>query len=173
VVALDRSLHQAAEQAFFKARAEAWQWFHDGRYRQAARAFETARSLEPSDAESRLGEIVCYFALGGSRSAMVALRQMPRAIQTPFAVDLKLAERFGRREEWRRVRVETQLLAEASSDPDVAALRSLLLWHFGERQEAAAIAAAIAKDHPASPFADWAVQMRSNSDAGGDAVPSP
>jgi tetratricopeptide (TPR) repeat protein len=170
----DQFLREGMDKAGTRAKEDARAWFQRGHYRQAARAFETAALMNPSDGEALIGQVFCYFSVGAARTALVLLREIAREDADPFRYALNPTTFYGSPDELRRVRVEIQFLAEAAKgSDDLAALRALLLWYFGDRHEAAVVAAAIHRDFPASPFANWVSRMREGSPdrAGSDGAP--
>lgn len=157
---LDEWLRNAADRAQRQVADEAWAWFGEGEFRRAARAFEAATALDADDHNSFVGELFCHVSLGATRTAVAVLRQMRRRAENPFLGELNIVDAYGDNAEIRRVRVGVQWWAEqADTNPDVEALRVIVLWYLGEREEALRIAALLAQQHPDSPYARWSAKI--------------
>ena len=156
---LDEWLRNSADRAQRQVADEAWAWFGDGEFRRAARAFEAATALDPDDHNSFVGELFCYVSLGATRTAVAVLRTLRRRAENPFLHDLNIVEAYGDNAEIRRVRVGVQWRADqAGTNPDLAALRVIVLWYLGEREEALRGATLLEQQHPDSPYARWSAK---------------
>jgi thioredoxin-like negative regulator of GroEL len=158
---LEHRLRSSADLAHQRVRAEAWEWFREGEFRRAARGFETAVSLEPADAESRIGELFSYVSVGAMRTALVVLRELKRHDDDPFLHDLNLTDAYGDPAQAQRLRLGLPLRAMVhSANPDARALYVLVLWYLGEHEEAIIGAAKLVREFPAGAYADWPTKMR-------------
>ncbi len=161
-VGLDQRLRAVADLDHVRVRAEAWAQFREGDYRRAARFFEAAVMLQPSDAESRVGELFCHLSVGAFRTALAVLGELIRRDPNPFIHDLDLTPAYGDAAEARRVRAQTQWQANAADqDADPRALHAFVLWYLGEQDEAVPAATALVRDIPHTAYVDWPAQMRS------------
>ena len=162
-------LQRGVESAYRRARNNGWEWFRDGRYRQAARAFESAAALEPADFEARIGGLFSYVSIGAMRTSMVLLDQLCRRDPNPLGHDLNMREFYEDPMIARQVDIRTRLLARASGGvAEATALHAFVLWYLGEREEARAVAANLARDHAESPYVHWARLMEAAERSGGD-----
>jgi hypothetical protein len=144
-----------------RVRDEGWAWFEDGAYRRAARSFETAALLEPTDSVSRIGGLFCQVSLGATRTAVALLRELNARDPNPFAHDLDVGGAFGEAAEARRVRASVQLQAGIGSGrAELRALHALVLWYLGEQDDAVTAASSLARDHAGSAFTHWPAAMR-------------
>ncbi len=158
---LEQWLRSSADLAHQRVRTEAWEWFRAGEYRRAARGFETAASLEPSDAESRIGELFSQVSLGAMRTALVVLRELNRHDDDPFVHDLNLTDAYGDPAQARRLRLGRPVRSMGrSANPDARALYALVLWYLGERDEAIVGASTLAEELSSHTYADWPAKMR-------------
>ena len=159
---LDERLRAGADLAHQRVRAGAWRHFREGDYRRASRAFETAVLLQPSDAESRIGELFCHLSVEAVRTAVAVMGQLVRRDPNPFLHDLDLTSAYGDAADARRVRIQAQFQANAAEEgANLIALNVLVLWYTGDRDEAVSAAAALVRDTPNSPYADWPAKLRS------------
>ncbi len=163
---LDQWLRSGVDVAHKRVRERAWGWFREGRYQRAARAFETAVSLEPLDAESRIGELFCHLSLRARRTALVVFRELTIRDDNVFLHELtearvrNLTGVFGEAQALRRVRATAKLRSGPSEqNPDVRALHTLALWYLGKYYEAAQAATALARSFPDAAYADWPAKM--------------
>ncbi len=160
-VTLEQRLRSSADRAHQRVRVEAWEWFRAGEFRRAARGFETAVSLEPADAESRIGELFSQVSLGAMRTALVVLRELNRHDDDPFLHDLNLTNAYGDPAQPRRLRLGLPFRAMGhSANPDARALYVLVLWYLGERDEAIIGATTLAGELSSGTYADWPAKMR-------------
>lgn len=160
-ITLEQRLRSSADLAHQRVRAEAWGWFREGEFRRAARGFETAASLEPGDAESRIGELFSQVSLGAMRTALAVLRELNRYDDDPFLHDLNLTDAYGDPVQAQRLRLGLPLRAMVhSANPDARALYVLVLWYLGEHEEATTGAAELVREFPAGAYADWPTKMR-------------
>ena len=157
---LDEWLRNSADRAQRQVADEAWAWFGDGEFRSAARAFEAATALEPDDHKSFVGELFCHVSLGATRTAVAVLRKLQRRTENPFLHDLNIVEAYGDNAEIRRVRVGVQWrVDQAGPNPELEALRIIVLWYLGEREEALRSAALLEQQHPDSSYARWSAKI--------------
>ena len=157
---LDDHLRRRVGDAHLRTRSNGWTWFTEGKYRQAARAFESAAALEPADFESRIGELISYVSAGAMRTSMVLLDQLCRRDPNPFAHQLRIGEYYEDPVEARQVIIRSQLFARSGSrGAGASALNAFVLWYVGEWEEAQSAAAHLARDHGDSPYAHWPTLM--------------
>lgn len=163
---LDEWLRTSADLAHLQIREKAWAWFRGGRYQRAARAFESASTLEPSDAESRIGELFCHLALRARRTSLAVFAELTSRDDNVFLHKLTEAKVrdltgvFGDAEALRQVRAAAQLGAESGDqDSDVRALSTLALWYLGKHYAAAQAAAELARSSPDTAYADWPAKI--------------
>ncbi|MGB2985044.1 MAG: hypothetical protein WBE26_04100 [Phycisphaerae bacterium] len=158
---LDQRLREGVELDHQRVRADGWAWFREGQYRRAARAFESATFLEPSDVESRVGELFCYLSVEATRTAGAVLGELTRRDVNPFLAHLNLTEAYGNAAEAHQVRLRLRLQAYTGGDnPHLRALYALALWYLGERDEAILVATNLARDFPSRGYVDWPAKMR-------------
>ena len=161
IATLSLRLRTSVDDAHRRIRSEAWVWFGKREYRRAVRAFETATSLEQSDAESRIGEILSHLSLGAVRTALAVFGELIRRDENPFVYELNLASASGYTARTRMLRIRQPLQAMASStNPDFRALRGLVLWHLGEHDEALVATTIFLRELPSAKYADWPAKMR-------------
>jgi hypothetical protein len=166
-VSLEESLRRGVVQSYLGSRSAGWARFGEGRYRRAARSFETATLLEPADNESRVGELFCHLSLGAMRTSVGLLGRLARRDPQPFRHELNVAERYGSPEDARAIRLQTQLFAQGSEGvADAQALYLFVLWHLGDKEAAMTAAKGISRDLAGSVYADWPDMM---AEAGGRA----
>ena len=159
-----------AEQIEFmglRAKSEAWARFHAGEYRRAVRTFQSAITLDPGNPEPRIGEMFCYLATGGYRTAMAAMREITRRSTNPFMFNLNLRDgryegdirSFGTLQEVRRMRTALSQIEriDESDDPgsDRLPLMTLALWYLGQRESARGLLIRGMGGDPRHKYADW------------------
>ena len=150
-----------------RARENGWTWFQDGKYRQAARAFESVAALEPSDFESRIGELFSYASVGATRTSMVLMNQLHRRDPNPLGHDLSGRLVYKDPVEALQVEIRIRLFARSSGGvADAAALHVFVLWYLGQREEAKVAASNLAREHADSPYARWASWMEDTEQSG-------
>lgn len=143
-----------------RARAEAWRLFRDGDYRQAARAFARTASLQPFDAEPRVGELFCYAAVGALRTSMAVMEQWQRRDENLFLHRIDMKEAFADPRIPFDLRVELRLVASGEDvDADLKALYVVVLWYLSDFDEAIRVARELAGAAPTAPYADWPAKM--------------
>ncbi len=158
---LEQRLRSGADLAHQRVRTSAWDWFRKGEFRRAARGFETAASLEPSDAESRIGELFSHVSIGAMRTALAVLRELNRHDEDPFVHNLNLTDAYGDPAKPQRLRLGLPFRAMGlSANPDARALYVLVLWYLGERDEAIIGATKLAGELSFGSYADWLEKMR-------------
>jgi hypothetical protein len=163
---LEQALHQVVVQAYQQSRAEGWAMFTEGKYRRAARSFETVTLLQPADFESRIGELFCHASLGAMRTSATLLALLTYRDPNPFLHDLGISERYGTAEDARQVQLRAQLFAQANSGiASAEALHAFVLWYLGAREEAILTATGLSRDFPGTPYADWPARMRAAESA--------
>ena len=117
--------------------------------------------LQPSDAQSRIGELFCHLSVGALQTAVTVWAQLGRRDPNPFLHDLDLTARYGDAREAHRLRVQALLQVSPSSDDAVGrALFVPVLWYLGERDEAMVAARNLTRDFPDTPHAGWLAMMR-------------
>ncbi|MFQ5461187.1 MAG: hypothetical protein ACE5E5_01025 [Phycisphaerae bacterium] len=137
-------------------RASGWDRFVDGDYRPAARAFEGAYVLQPSDHEARLGEFFSFLCLGATRSCGALVKKIAEVVPNPFLYNLQFPDRLASPDQKRELLILVQRFAEADRGAAYAkAVQTLVLWHLGERAAARDAAHELALLAPDTPFADW------------------
>ena len=180
-VNLAEFLRSRAELNHRKIRSRAWEYFRNERYLHAARAFDTATSLDTGDNESRIGELFCHAALGADRTALAVFNELLRHDRNPFDHQLtgartsNLATMFTNPGRVRMWQTAAQLKIGSRDDgPDVPAQHVLILWYLGRTSEAMHGAEALAREFPATPYGSWPAQMRMASDGlGAESRPEP
>ncbi|MEK6674915.1 MAG: hypothetical protein AABZ47_04585 [Planctomycetota bacterium] len=146
-----------------KARAQinAWTGFREGKYYLARRAFAAMVSADPEDLEARVGELFCVTALGSTHSATILLGILNGRSEQPFGCDIRLSERFGTTAAANEFRTRCKLLTQVQDiDMHTAAVYTLSLWYFGDRDGALFAAESIAAKQPGSVYAKWPGKMR-------------
>jgi tetratricopeptide (TPR) repeat protein len=150
-----------------RAKSEAWARFHAGEYRHAARTFQSAITLDPGDPDPRIGEMFCYLATGGYRTAMASMRAIIRRSTNPFMFNLNLRDgryegdirSFGTLQEVRRMRTALSQIEriDESDDPnsDGLPLMTLSLWYLGQRTSAQGLLIRGVGGDPSHKYADW------------------
>lgn len=150
-----------------RAKAEAWEWFHAGEYRKAIRKFQSAVTLDANDPDPRIGEMFCYLATGGYRTAAAAMEEIVRRTANPFMFDLDLRDgrfeedirRFGTLQEVRRMRTVLSEIRDVSfadaTRADRIALISLSLWYLGQRESARGTLMRGLDPAEPSAYSDW------------------
>jgi len=158
---LDDLLDRGDSAAQQRVVGEAWALFREGKYRQSARTFEAAITLEPSDFKSRIGEVFCQLSVGASRTAPALLGELVRRDINPFHDDLRMVERYGNVTDVNELRIQGRRWA---NDPDQTAeanaMYTFILWYLGEREDALRAAESLAKRVPAKAYASWPEMMR-------------
>lgn len=159
---LDQWLRTEVDRLHERVREEARRWFREGHYRRAARVFETITVLEPSDAESRIGQIFCYLLMGQLRTAQAVFGQLNRRDDNLFLHKLNLTyPELASGAHARQLRIQAQLRAGIrGANPDFRALHILVLWYLGKQDEAIQAAIMLDRDSPGLPYADWAAKMQ-------------
>lgn len=165
---LERSAARLSESALTQGRAH----FREGAFRQAARAFQEAYTLDPEQLGARVREVFCHLAMGSMRTASVLMAALLRRHADPFVLELDLSGEFGRSTDLRDVRLRTSLLAQPGGQENAVALHAFTLWYLGERTESLLTAEALAADHPDGIYASWPDRMRS-AGVGGAAEQAP
>ncbi len=144
-----------------RVEGEAWALFREERYRRAMRAFESAITLDPSDFESRIGELFCYLSVGASSTSLALLEELVRRDSNPFQHDLRMTERFGNVSDVYQLRIQGRRWFDAADQSAEAnALYIFVLWYLDEREDALRGAESLAKRAPAKPYALWPDKMR-------------
>lgn len=157
---LGERLRGGVARSYVRIRSDGWESFREGRYRQAARAFESAVLLQPRDLESRIGELFSYVSVGAMRTSVTLLRQLARREANPFGHELNLHDRYGYPVEAREARIRCQLFSQTGDDvTEAAALYAFVLWYMGEHEEAMAAATNLARKRDGTVYTDWVRQM--------------
>ena len=144
--------------------ARGWAYFEDGEYRRAVRAFESAAMLAPEDVEPHIAEIFCFLSLGAFRTAAVSLEQLARHSDMLFTDSIDVAAHYSEQVELLRIRIQCRSFSQGSqSVARGAAMYPFFLWYVGDREEALAEAAVVAREHPNTVFGQWSALMASAS----------
>lgn len=155
-IQLSEWLRMDADRACERVRREAWSWFGDGAYRRALRAFEAVGSLDPEDGEARIGKIFCHVTLGAARTALAVFDQLTRRVENPFLYDLDVAAAYGNASDVRRARVQAEWRSQSeTANSKLRAMRVLVLWYLGERDEASRAVSALVTDDPDGAYSGW------------------
>ncbi|UCF32280.1 MAG: hypothetical protein JSV78_08075 [Phycisphaerales bacterium] len=143
-----------------RAREEAWSLFEERKFRQAARSFQAALSLEPRDVESRIGEIFSALEAGSSNSAMITLQQLMRHTSNPFAHQVDMPRRYGSARAVQAMRTQMQwFVQEAEGTSDPLALYALAMWYLGMKEPAKGAAENLKQLGPDSAYYRWGKLM--------------
>jgi hypothetical protein len=169
---LDEQLHERVRLSHERMRSDGWSWFHDGAYRRAARAFESASLLDPDDDASRVGELFSHISLGAGNTAVAVMKQLNEHAANPFAIDVNLIDRFDQPQRASELRIRTQP-AGAEESADLTAIHVMVLWYLGDRDEAQRVAARLARANRDSPYATWPALMRDARHGASPTVTSP
>ena len=160
---LDVRLAGDVEAAMKQALGRAWERFSGEEYRLAARAFEAVLTLDPDNAEARIGGLLCQAATGSAATSVVVAAELARRVSNPFVLDPRAADHFATEKALlpmlleARVRVES---AAAAENPALRATYALVLWYLGEREEAIRAVEAAVRSRGGVEFAAWPAQMR-------------
>lgn len=170
---LHEFLQAKAAVARNRIRSDAWEYFRTAEYLRAARAFDTATSLDVSDHTSRMGELFCHVVRRADYTALAVFQEVVRHDRNLFgrrlggAVAPTPAALFGDRRRAVALQTDARVHADRSrTDPDTRAMYLLILWYLGETSEAQRGAAALAREDPKSPYARWAGEMQRVLDRG-------
>ena len=160
-VTVEERMQAAAQHLHSRMHQEAWEWFRNGNYRRAARAFQSAVTLAPKDLESRIGELVSQVSLGATRTAVAALAELSRRFENPFSSDIHLSGRYGVATDLFAIRARSKLYVQSDGvDAGAVAVHVLVLWYLGEQDEAFQAAARLGKRFPRTAYADWVEKLR-------------
>ncbi|HNQ23825.1 MAG TPA: hypothetical protein PKK06_12085 [Phycisphaerae bacterium] len=176
---LSLCLAAARDAACERSIQEAWTWFTEGRFREAARLLSGASALRPDDVSVRLAEVFARVSAGQLETAAVIVEEIVRRELAPFGQEMAILDRYDDRERGRRVRQETDVYAQAlrkavvdDADPkrkaraaNAGALHVLVLWYLGERDLALGAAETLSRNFPDTVYARWPVQMRAAREA--------
>lgn len=160
---IDERLRTEVASAQVRIHGEAWAWFRAGRYRRAAQAFEVVTLLSGDDPRSRIGELFSHLSLGAPRTAMVILYGLAVRSANPFVVDLDMTEEFSEPRIVQSILSQGTGPAVEAAGADVRALRILILWYLGSREDARASAVRLADEFPGGSYADWPAFMERGS----------
>ena len=159
VTTLGQMLEARSQRSAESLRDSAWQNMRRGNFRRAARGFEIVHSLDSSDGLSKLGEVLAYLSSGARRTAQVTVQQLARRVDNPFLLGLDLADVYGERQrDQLRAMVQWARAVETESEHALA-IRAIVLWYLGERDEARRAAKELAEDFPESLYAHWSQRM--------------
>lgn len=140
--------------------ARGWANFDGGEYRRAVRAFESAAMLAPEEVEPQIAEIFCFLSMGAFHTAAVSLEQLARLDDMLFAGPIDIAAHYSEQAELLRIRIQCRSFSQSSqSVARGAAIYPFFLWYVGDRKEALKEAGVVAREHPNTVFAQWAVLM--------------
>lgn len=171
-IALQRRLTNTA--VSFQARG--WAYFEGGEYRRAVRAFESAVMLTPRDVEPHIAEIFCFLSVGAFHTAAASLERLARMDDMLFNDSIDVAghysdsaelprTRHAEPAELRRIRIQCRSFSQGGQGvARRAAIYPFFLWYVGDREEALTEAGVLAREHPNTVFAGWAVLMASASE---------
>lgn len=160
-MALDERLSTQVDVLHARTRAEAWAFFRDADYRRAMRLFETAAMLDPTDMESRIGEIFSHVTIGSVRTAYTLVLELDRRDLNPFQHELNLADRYGSVAAAQQVRFTAQEIAETTEQSaDANALYVFVLWYIDRRDDALRASGTLAARAADRSFAAWPDKMR-------------
>jgi len=91
---------------------------------------------------------------------MVEVAFLARQPGNPF-IQFALAEKYQSSEAASHILFQTRLFTERNaSQAESEALHVYVQWYLGEKEEAARLAAALAKRYPQSPYANWPALMQ-------------
>ncbi len=168
---LDEELSRGVSRSHGRVRDDAWAFFKDGEYRRAARAFESASAMEPTDYESRIGEIFCYASVGALRTATVLLGSLSRRDPNPFRHDLRVDEFFEDPIAVREIQLRCRVFSRSNHEvADASALYPFVSWFVGQREEAVSAAGELVRVFEGTTYADWPRLMRSAGETAGGTV---
>jgi hypothetical protein len=143
-----------------RAQEEAWSLFEEGKFRQAARSFQAALSLEPRNVESRIGEVFSALSTASFVSAMTTLQQLTRHTSNPFAHRVDLPRRYGSARAVQAMRTRMQwFVQEAEGESDPLALYAFAMWYLGMKEPAKDAAEKLKQLGPDSAYYQWGKLM--------------
>ncbi len=153
-----------------RIRGQAWGWFQRESFQRASGAFDTAVMLEPSDSESRIGEMFCRLMLEARRSALAEFNALVSREANVFEQRFtetrtpRISEAFGDAKRAGRLRMRAQTrVGLGESNPNVRAMYILVLWYLGQATDAQRAAEQLAREPSGSRYAGWPAQMRAAS----------
>lgn len=161
--------------------AEGWEWFSDtnyslpgSRFSRAARAFESAESMDRTRTEARIGRLCCSLA---DRNFRFAARLLDRIVaydvlqlqKNLFKPEFDLKAHLTSVSEL--VDIAKQWSDHPTAGPQAKAIYVYLLWHLGRRAEAVSLADDAARTWPDSPVAVMPPLMRAVTDQATSTVP--
>jgi len=115
--------------------------------------------LDPNDADSRIGEVFSYFALGSFRAAILSLDETMRRDPNVFDHDVSVTDRFASGAHAQQARLTAQSIAEASEQGlEMKGLAIYVLWFMDAREDAVRAAKALAEKDPRT--AHWPKLMQ-------------
>jgi len=157
-----------------RMRDEAWTLFRDGEYRRAIGAFEAALTLQPDDAETRIGEVFAYLTVGARRTSAALFAELLRRDENPFGHDLRMRDRYANPIDPNTLQIQAGMAArDEGQSVDANALYTFVLWYLGEQEEAMRAAGVIARRGGNRPYAYWPEKMRAARSASTASSPSP
>ena len=153
---LDEMLRSSAAREYDRIQLRAWRWLHDGAYRSAARAFETASLMEPSSVPPRIGVLFAHLGLRADATTKAIVSELSRRATSPFLTGLNLSDAFADASVVRRLRITAQTVAVSDNvSRQNLALQTLVFWYLGEPDEAMGVARRLVARPDGSAFAAW------------------
>ena len=135
--------------------------FREGQYRQAARAFSQATSVDPGDIESRIGELFSYVSVRALHTSIAVMREWERQDANPFLHKLDMTTAFENPHMALDLKVELRLVATNEDvNPNVEALYTMVMWYLGDIDEAMRVATRLARNSSTGVFASRPAKMR-------------
>jgi hypothetical protein len=141
---------------------EAWEWFGQKEYDRSRTAFESAEVLDRSDSEPRAGVFFCSIA---EQRYIQAAYNFSRLVRWSgegnlFRSDYRLADRYESLAQLRAdIRAFAEFAASQGNHPDVLVQMCYLLWHTGNRSDAAAGARHLIQRDPTGPVGTLGRQL--------------
>lgn len=163
VTTLYQRLDRSTTRSHAATRNEAWLLFSEGRFRQAASAFESALTLDHEDFESRIGEIFCYASTGSIRTAAALMAALNERDDNPFLHDLNIIERYETPAIARQLRARAGAQVDSIEMADKAGLTAtyiFILWYIDRRDDAIRGATTLARAVEGRLYADWPAKMK-------------
>ena len=163
VTTLYQRLDRSRARSHAATRNEAWLLFSEGRFRQAASAFESALTLDHDDFESRIGEIFCYASTDSIRTAATLMAALNERDDNPFLHDLNIIERYETPAIAQRLRARAGAQVDSIEMADKAGLTAtyiFILWYIDRRDDAIRGATTLARAAEGRPYVDWPAKMK-------------
>ena len=136
--------------------SQAWEQFRTGEFNRAIHDFKSVAALSDDDTEAEIAMVFCNVAMGAPRTAVTVLARIARKVENPFAYDLDVSQRFGRRVDVDILKARARFQATAGRDnPALVALSTLVFWYLGDREEARSTVEALRTDGIGTVFESW------------------